>query len=325
MKGIKVIYALFLAVLTIVVTIFGKYIGKELYMKNIKDVAVELADVDVVDLISNIRYGLDMGKTLDSFYDLEDTLREEVRRHDAINDIYVMDGDLNILYSTTSDDIPGDLSLLEYGIIEDGNVFYSAHAIDDESVLVTSSDRSLITSLVGDGNSSIDRISLMGCAVTLVIVIAVTFLIRDKKKSMNAGIVVLCIWILVLGVFCCEMNYQGYTRSTARIEESIRTSFGRDIDMLTDKGIELSYIGDLDGYLSRYTENIDSIDSIKVGKGMQLQFITAHPLMNSMTFKYLLQTLMMVFFLYITMVELRIFLEENESDYIRNRSEQTEE
>ncbi len=324
MKGIKIIYALFLAVLTIIVTIFGKYIGKELYMKDIKDVAVELTDVNVVDLISNIRYGLDMGKNLDTFYDLEDTLKEEVRKYDTINDIYVMDEDMNILYRTTSDDIPGDLSLLRYGIIEDGNVFYSAHAIDDESYLVTCSDRSLVTSLEGGGNADIDHISFIGCIITLVIVIAVTFMIRDKKKSMNAGIIALCIWILVLGVFCCEMNYQGYIRSTSRIEESIRISFERDINMLTDKGIELSSIGDLDGYLSRYTENIDCIDSIKVGKGMQLQFMRAHPLMNSMTFKYLFQTLLMVFFLYITMVELRIFLEENENDYIRNRSDRTE-
>ncbi len=154
--------------------------------------------------------------------------------------------------------------------------------------------------------------------------ITVIFLIRDSKKSMNAGILILCIWILVLGVLCCEMNYRGYKRGVERIEESIGNSFERDINTLTDRGIELSTIGDLDGYLSRYTENIDSIDSIGIGEGIKLQFTAAHPLMNSMTFKYLFQTLLMMIVLYITMVELRIFLEENENDYIRNRSDRTE-
>lgn len=319
MRASKLFFAACMLVFIIIVTVLERYAGTELHMNNVREAAAEIVDVEVLDVIENIRYGLELGKEMETFYGMDDTLREELKELGDVSDIYIFDKDYNLLYSTSDDQLPDDIESLEYGIIEQGNVFYSSHRINDDYQMVTASGIEIIRELRGDNVQKMTSFATVGCPIVIVILLILIFAVKDAHKTWNLRLVIMGMWILALGIYSCIINYNNLSESMDRIEKCITDSYETDLEQLSDKGIDIKYIGDMDEYLTRYTDNIDSIESVSLNKAGNLDFVRSKVTMNSIVFKYILQMLVMVLFMFIILLELRTFVQ----DYVKPRTEES--
>ena len=310
MKSSKIVYAIFMVLFVLTVTALGRYIGTSLYQKNVRDAAQELVDVEVTGFIEDIRYGLELGKDMRSFYNMDEILKDEIRKLDNVNDIYILDSDYNLLYRTSDDEMPEELNSLDYGIVEKGNVFYSSHAINDEYFLVTVSNMSLIKEIRGDSISDITRIAVMGCPIVILIMLILMFSIKDERKNWIAILTVIGIWISGLSIFSCAINYNNYSKSVSRVEQTVMDSFKDDMAYLNSQGVEMQYVGEIEEYLHAYTDHISGIEDIVVNRGGDLQFVYSPTAKSGVVFKYILQMLLMIVFMFIVLWEMRIFMTE---------------
>ena len=312
-RSSRIIYAIFMVVFVMTVTALGRYIGTSLYQKNVRYAAQELVDVEVTGFIETIRYGLELGKDMRSFYGLDDTLKAEIRKHDNVTDIYILDSGYNTLYRTSNDQMPEEIKSVDYGIIEKGNVFYSSHRINDEYSLVTVSNTSLIKDIRGDSVSDITRIAIFGCPIVILIMLILMFTIKDEHKNWIAILIVLGIWIFGLSVCSCVINYNNYSRNAERVEKTVADLFKDDIAYLNEKGVDMQYVGEIEEYLQAYTDHIQGVEKIVVGRGGELQLVYSPAAKSGVVFKYILQMLLMVAFMLIVLWEMRIFMTENKN------------
>ena len=312
-KSSKIIYAVFMVLFVIIVTALGRYIGISLYQKNVNDAVQELVDVEVTDIIEDIKYGLELGKDMKSFYGMDDTLKSEIRTHDHVTDFYILDSDYDLLYRTSNDEMPEEIESLEYGIIEKGNIFYSSRRINEEYILVTVSNTSLIKEIRGDSISDITRIAFIGCPIVILIMLIAMFVIKDEKKCWIAILIIVGSWIFGLSLYNCIINYNNYSKSIDRVEQTVVNSFKNDMAYLKDKGVDMQYVGEIEEYMHAYTDHIDGIDDIVVNRAGDLQFIYLPSARSSVVFKYILQMLLMITFMFIVLWEVRIFMTENKN------------
>lgn len=309
----KIIYAVFIVFFVMTVTALGRYIGTSLYQKNVRDAAQELVDVEVTGFIENIRYGLELGKDMKSFYDMDEILKAEIRKHDNVTDIYILDSDYELLYRTSDDPMPEEIKSLDYGIIEKGNIFFSSHSINDEYLLVTVSNTSLIKEIRGDSISDITKVAFFGCPIVILIMLIAIFTIKDEKKSWVAILLIVGIWIFGLSIYSCIINYNNYSKGTERVENTVVDLFKDDMAYLKSRGVDMQYVGEIEEYLHAYTDHIEGIDDIVVNKAGDLQFIYSPTAKSGVIFKYILQMLLMITFMFIVLWEVRIFMTENKN------------
>lgn len=310
MKSSKIVYAIFMVLFVLTVTALGRYIGTSLYQKNVRDAAQELVDVEVTGFIEDIRYGLELGKDMRSFYNMDEILKDEIRKLDNVNDIYILDSDYNLLYRTSDDVMPEEINSLDYGIIEKGNVFYSSHEINDEYFLVTVSNTSLIKEIRGTSISDITRVAVFGCPIVVLIMLILMFSIKDKRRNWIAILTVIGIWISGLSIYSCVINYNNYSKSVSRVEQTVVDSFKDDMAYLNSKGVDMQYVGGIEEYLHAYTDHISGIEDIVVNRGGDLQFVYSPTAKSGVVFKYILQMLLMTAFMFIVLWEMRIFMTE---------------
>ena len=310
MKSSKIVYAIFMVLFVLTVTALGRYIGTSLYQKNVRDAAQELVDVEVTRFIEDIRYGLELGKDMRSFYNMDEILKDEIRKLDNVNDIYILDSDYNLLYRTSDDEMPEEINSIDYGIIEKGNVFYSSHEINDEYFLVTVSNTSLIKEIRGTSISDITRVAVFGCPIGVLIMLILMFSIKDERRNWIAILTVIGIWISGLSIYSCVINYNNYSKSVSRVEQTVMDSFKDDMAYLNSQGVEMQYVGEIEEYLHAYTDHISGIEDIVVNRGGDLKFVYSPTAKSSVVFKYILQMLLMVVFMFIVLWEMRIFMTE---------------
>ncbi|MCR5594296.1 MAG: hypothetical protein K6G12_00455 [Lachnospiraceae bacterium] len=321
MRSLKVLYALFVLVLTVMVTYMGMYFGKELYEENVTEGCSRIVDAEVIDFVENIRYGLELGKDMKSFYEMDEDLSELVKDCDSFQAAYIIDPDYRTVYGTDEEVLPEDLKMLKKGMLVFDGMAYSKHEINEEYTLVTASDMSIIEEITRDDNYLTPRLANIGCAVVMIITLSLLIFIKDERRMWRDVMIVIGGWGCVLGIIGCALNYNSYQKRVGLIEHSINTSIMKDIDKISSYGVSFDDVGDIDEYLSRYYENTDCIERITyIENSEELSFVSSTPSMSSIVFKYILQVLIEAAFLFIILWEMRIFMDEVVSDiYIRSQ------
>ena len=309
-KASKVLFTVFMIFFAMTVTILGRYIGTSIYQKNVLDTAQELIDVEVVGFLENIRYGLELGKDMDSYYNMDDILKNEIRKHDNVTDLYIHDWSYEVIYRTSPDSMPEDIESLEYGIIEKGNSFYSSRRINDDYYLVTVSNASLIKEMRGDYVSHITLLTFAGCPVVIILILVVMIAVREERKAWLTLLVIIGVWILTISVYSCYVNYRSFSDSLDRVERSVTGSFAEDVSYLESKGVDMRYVGDIDEYLDAYSDTISGVEDVKIDDSGEVSFVHSAAARSGIVFKYILQMLLMACFMFIVLWEIRIFMDE---------------
>ncbi len=311
MKRVGLFISISTVLFAVIVTVISVFMGQSIYGNNNKTIANNVISVYVTDLKESIRDNLMLGKTMENYFSLGDTLAAYRDGLDEIEDIYVTDGHGSIL-AGTGDVMNADpeVAYLRKGYLADDDEMYCASAINDELYLVAVARMDFVNALRGNYYDRAFTFAVIGCIVAVNVLAILFVTVKDKEKARKAGVIVFSVWIFVLGLFITLLNYRAYQKSVTMIEDVITDTYERDLQKLRDAGVEYEYVSGIEEYMTRYIDDIDEIAMLTEHEG-SLTYTISRTYMNRVIMGYLVQTLLIYFFSMIIMAEFNIFIQDN--------------
>ena len=92
-------------ILNFVITSLTFVLGCLMYTSNSRSVQKNLTYVEMTGFISNVEYGLHFGKSLDSYYGMEDMMQDVVDTSSSIKRMYIVNSSNSIVFKT-SEEVP---------------------------------------------------------------------------------------------------------------------------------------------------------------------------------------------------------------------------
>lgn len=295
-------------ILDLVITILSLILGCLMYTSNCRATLQNRIYVEVTNLISNIDYGLHFGKSLESYYGMEDILGEAVDNTGNIRAMYIVADDNSVVFSDGEGVPVSDAVQLPAGEnLKKGSVFYCSYSLTDTARLITESDISNYVRRWGGYYRYLCLVSAAGFFVSSGIMILVWRNMANRDRAYKVMIAVLILWILVICSYVGYSAYSEYRESIDQMYLTIENTVKSDFKKVHGEGIDDSMISGVDDYLNRYSENIREIDSIHT-EGDRLSFDLADSYMKRMLADYILQTLLFLAFSAMILAEYQLFM-----------------
>ncbi len=295
-------------VLDFIITVLSLVLGCLMYTSNAKSIIQNTIYVETTDLIANIRYGLHFGKSLETYYGMEDELNSALLRIDDVENMYIVSDESGLLFRTDDSELSKDVIGLGAGSnILKGNVFYCAYRLTDDSRLITVGEISNRFTEWKEYYRHLVIVAFLGFLVSSAVMIIVWKMIKNKDRGYKLLIALLILWIIIISGYVGYSAYTEYGLSIAGMEQSIVETIEDDMRSVHDLGIKDENISGVDEYLLRYTDSIPEIDSIEFdGENYRLQ--TSSTYMRKVAVDYLLQALLLLAFSSMILAEYQIFM-----------------
>ncbi len=295
-------------VLDFIITVLSLVLGCLMFTSNAKSIVQNTVYVETTDLIANIRYGLHFGKSLETYYGMEDELGSAVAKIADVDNMYIVSDEAGLLFKTDDNELARDVTDLNAGYnILKGDALYCAYKLTDDSRLITVGNISGRMSGWKEYYRHLVIVAFSGFLVSSVIMVLVWKMIGNKDQGYRILIALLILWIIIISGYVGYSAYTEYGRSIADMEQNIVETIEDDIRSVHDLGIKDENISGMDDYLLRYSDNIPEIDSI-VYDGEKYELHTSNSYMRRVAMDYLLQTLLFLAFSAMILAEYQIFM-----------------
>lgn len=322
MKKINAAYPIVIVLFSVMVTFISVYMGISIYNSNSKAIVSDIVNVEIKDLTVYIKYNLELGKTVNNYYSLNDVLLDFDRKSDNVDEIYITDGQGGLIACSagSGETVPEYALYMTEGYQNGPEGFFTVVSLTDGLYLVARVNPGTVRSFRGDASGKMAELATTGCAIIITVIIVMFILIRDTSLARKCGVVVLSIWIFMLGVYVSQANYNAYRESILRIESSIVEQYNNDLAELEKRGVGYEFIGGTESYLNRYIEDIDEIATLTEHNKV-IDFVVSRTYMNRVIMGYLIQTLLIFFFSMIMLAEFNIFITDNLSKGVKRGPE----
>ena len=302
---------LIVILLDLFITFLAQTLGCLMYMSNSKSIMNNMAFVDVTGTIDNIKYGLHFGKSVESYYGMENLLKTVAEGAEQVDDLFIVT-DEAVLFSTDAEDTldPSILSLSAGSNQLKRDRFYCAFALTDEARLVT---RAEVADVTDEWNAYFLKMILFAASGFLVTVglIYLTRMIFKNRPSIGykVAMAIIIVWVFDLGVGVGVGAYREYMASidgmTAEIERVVRADF----DRIYAQGITDDEINGTEEYFARFSESIPEVDMIAYSASQNIFLIqTSDSYFRKVRMDYVIQTALLLAFSIMVLAEYQLFM-----------------
>ena len=298
-------------VLTIcfLITVLSYFLGNMMYRTNIRNTYQNLIYVELTDFVENIRYGLHFGKSMESFYGMNELLRKEVEGSDRLEGLYVLSAENEILFATDDETLSQEVSELTDGNVVSERKLYAAMYLtqDKDTRLIA---RCNADSIYREQKSYAMQLllqSVIGFLVTDGIMLLLWYFFREKAYLMRLLVPVLILWIALDSAAVGASAYQKYAESIGEMNRLIEESVLEDLHAVEETGVARNQLSSVDSYLKRYEEGIHEIKDVRMDEN-EVLVIISKPYIRRVFLDYTLQTILFLTFSALILAEYQIFV-----------------
>ena len=297
-----------IALLMIGISLITLALGSLMHYANLKATVQNTIGVELADFQYNIRYSMQFGKQIETFYGMDDRLQEEKERFPNIYELYILGADHRILFSTGVT-VPGeDIVSMPAGENKtDHNVMYCMYPLHNESRILVCTG---LEGILEQEKAYVMKLAVKAAAETAIAVIlmmVLSILFRNQKRAAFAASAVMLVWILVFGITIGVEGYQTYSDSVKTVVGTIQNSVDADFAKIESLGVPREQIHEVDRYLERYLDMVPEIEEIHIEQG-SLQYKTSASYLGKTLMDYVLQTVLLLTFSILLLAEYRIFI-----------------
>ncbi len=245
--------------------------------------------VETQQYTRQIEYGLENGKTLESFYNIQSILSDVKRCSSYINGAYIVSASRTIMYSLVDSEsamltqmsVPTADS--NYSVCISGSNYVMSQPIcgstgECEGYLVLELSQSAVSNSVADLNSeSLTQTVIVGALAIMVGVVLIIHKCRRKKRVYRD-----C--TLVTSITVCSAIFADTVISAIKLQTTLNSliqqsvskivmALNNDLDSLVEKGISVSRIYDLNSWLMESCRQIPFIENLIYDKSYKISAI----------------------------------------------------
>ena len=265
------------------------YIAKTDTLDSIySDIIFTQIAVETQQYTRQIEYGLENGKSLENFYNIQTILSSVKRCYSYIDAAYIVSGDYRLLYSS-NDNAGESISAISIGAFNDGAV-YSVYSESGKYILtmpifgkgsvisgylVLSIERGAINNTLSAIYSEyIIQAVIIALLVAMLGLIAMIHLCRNKDTLYHScfGVITgtVCTYIAVDGIIS---TYKLLMTIESIIQQSISKitlSLQNDLDTVQQKGVAIGKIVDFNSWLLESGKSIPFIENITYDRNYKI-------------------------------------------------------
>ncbi len=312
----KVLFALFL-LFSLAAGMYGFQYVKERSIRDLyEDVTFMRIVTEARQHIGRIEYGINNGKQLDNFYNMQETLKGIQECSSYMEGAYVVSADARLLYQRgmAADRltlaVPGnktDSAGKQYTVREDGAYFYLTAPIKNrsgnaEGYLIMCIGQNAVSNSALDYNHQ-NRIQALIIAFEI-FGVALLIMIRikpDKKKilafrlMMVVSIAVTTAIILDAGMVGARF-YQIVDDTTTQTANKMAQALQSQVDSVVGKGVPTEKIYDLNSWLAQNSSELEIVTSLTLDKNNKITANVSQGYINGYLYKLLLHSILAVLF-----------------------------
>lgn len=301
-------------ILNFVITSLTFVLGCLMYTSNSRSVQKNLTYVEMTGFISNVEYGLHFGKSLDSYYGMEDMMQDVVDTSPSIKRMYIVNSSNSIVFKTSEEVPENSLLSLQDGSSEvSGNELYCSFLLPESTRLIVVIEISEKVAEWRKYYGFLAIVAFLGFAATTGLMTLIWRLVSDRKRAYGIIIAILVCFTVFISSFVGYGAYSEYNKSLNLMYETIENAVDSDISKVHEAGVLDENIIDIEGYLQRYADNIPEIESVERGPDGACDFTVSTPYIFRVRIDYVLQTLLLLAFSAIILAEYQIFMSSTKS------------
>lgn len=288
MNKIRSLLAVLLAVLLWLVARATYFMSTGTLTSLYTDVYFTRLAVEAQRYTRQIEYGIENGKSLDNFYNINSILGEMIRCSSYINGAYILSDDFTLLYSLTEDEeqplttvaVMSDSRIYSY--YNDGQRYFISVPIYEKNnvvggYMVLNVRRAAVDNIVAE--YSLENLVQSAIVAVLAFMAGLVMLVRCRKNESlyrsGAGVIT----VSVCGCVAADSlasTFKFYLRIESIIQQSvskITMALQNDLLSVQEKGASLNKIYDLNTWLMTSCDEIPFIDNLIYDKSYKITAI----------------------------------------------------
>ena len=240
---------------------FVNWMSTSQFKQNYKEIKEQYYTVISNQMINKIQESLKYGKTIDSFYGINDIFNQFIAILGEENRVYVTNKDGKVLYKSNNEPISSqDYELMSFEIVnEEAQV----------GTLVLAYPSYVINKEVSKQSYEGIKLLLVITLVCLMALFGFIYVMSQTEKEAKRLIFLIPMIIIVMGTITQSaltyVRYQEkYTSSMLEGADSILKSVASDLELLHDKGLEYNEMQGLAEYLAQKVNETPILWSMRV-------------------------------------------------------------
>lgn len=326
MGKLKFLLALFMSTL-ILLAAQRTYISKTNVLDGIySDIIFTQIAVETQQYTRQIEYGLENGKSLENFYNIQTVLSSVKRCYSYINGAYIVSDDYRLLYSSGENE-RDRISSISIGAFGDGAV-YSVHSESDKYILTMPiygkgkviSGYLVLSIKSGAINNTLSELYreykiqavVIGVISAMAGYIALIHLCRRKDTLFRSSISVItgtvCSFIAVDGAIS---TYKLLMTIESIIQQSlskITLSLQNDLDTVQQKGVAIGKIVDFNSWLLESGKSIPFIENITYDRNYKITATVSQDYIVTQIWRYAVVILILLLIFAASGIVLRLII-----------------
>ncbi len=242
---------------------FVNWMSNSQFKQNYKEIKEQYYTVISNQMINKIQESLKYGKTIESFYGINDIFNQFIGVLGEENKVYIMSKEGKVLYKSDNEPISSqDYELMTFDIMNEE---------DKVGSLVLAYPSYVINKEVSKQNHEGIKLLIMITLLCLMALFGCIYFVGQMKKEDKRLVFLMPMLIIVLGTITQSsltyMRYQQkYTSSMLEGANSILKSVSSDLELLHDKGLEYNQMQGLAEYLAQKVNETPILWSMRVNK-----------------------------------------------------------
>lgn len=305
MNKLKVLLSLLMAVLIAFASQKAYNVKTDMLSSIYSDVVFTRLAVESQEYTRQIEYGLKNGKSLENFYNIESILSGMRRCFSYTNGVYIFSDDYKVLYSLSeSGESVNRISIADFS----GDTVYSVY--DDSTYsryiltlpifgrnnevcgyMVLDISRSGVENKLADYQSEyIIQSVLAGILCWLAGVVFLVHFCRSEKNIMRDGMIAATAAVAMqvavdsaLSIFKFSVTIESLIQQTV---SKITMSLQNNLDTVSEKGVALSKIYDLNSWLMENCNDIPFIDNLIYDRNYRIIAVISDEYMTERIWNY---------------------------------------
>ncbi|MBR0277877.1 MAG: hypothetical protein IJQ50_05415 [Clostridia bacterium] len=306
-KG-RIVISILIAAITAITFVLGSMV----FRSNLKQTKQNTIGVELADFIYNTEYSMRFGKQIETFYGMDDLLETEKNQFSDIQDIYIVSDNNSILFKTASEEPAAQICSITAGEnISSENSLYCMYELSSNARIMVRTNQQDIIDKMKDYISNTAIKASIGLALSLLVVLSFSFIIKKEKTASIFAAVILISWTVVFGTMIGIDGYKAYNKSLNTVYDSIEFSINSDFERLEVLGVER--INNVEEYLKRYTDMIPEVDEIQID-GKKIECISSDSYARKVLMDFVFQTVLLLTFSLLIFIEYQIYSNNNRTN-----------
>ena len=304
MNKLKVLLALLFGVIIAFIAQQSYFVRSEKINSIYSDIFFTRLAVETGQYTRQIEYGIKNGKSIDNFYNIQSVLSDVRRCSSYINGAYIISKESVLMYSLSEDNTipPSRVSIPKsgaiYSVYKNAGSYIMAVPIygrtDDAEgyLLLDLSEEAVTNSVAGIHRDDLIQTVAASTLTFLMGTVLMIHLCRRREKVFfdcaRVFSVTICAGLLVDSVLSAIKLYLTLDSLIQQSVSKIVMALQNDLDSISDKGVAISRIYDLNSWLFDSCQQVPFIDNLIYDKSYKISAIVYSGYAPERTMGYIL-------------------------------------